>query len=51
MKTIMTIVVAAVLVAPAIANAAPRHYRAYSGSGGAGTAAAAHFQDHFKNTY
>jgi hypothetical protein len=51
MKIIMTIVLTAALVAPAIANAAPRHYRAYSGNSGAGTGAAAHFQDHFKNTY
>ena len=39
------------LVLPTYANARP-HYRYHSGyHGGNNTAAAAHFQDQFKNTY
>ena len=37
------------LALPTVANAAP-HYR-YGYHGGGNTAAAAHFQDQFKNTY
>ena len=46
----LAVAIVALLLTSASADA--RHYRWHHGyHGGAGTAAAAHFQDRFKNTY
>jgi len=48
-KMATTAVILAIAI-PTFANAAP-HHRYYGYHGGGSTAAAAHFQDQFKNTY
>jgi hypothetical protein len=52
MKKVFVLVCAALIASVSIANAASHRHRHYGFRGGGGTAAAAHFQDHFnRNTY